>query len=461
MSIDANYSSTSPSVYLVFGTVGAWDGCGQIGSHYSNVTLSYLPEQLTVLADERSPGNNQPLQLNPAWFPCAPQSMHSWFQYYYNGGDRPFMPYFSAPPELLKLDPAFSSRNCTIYSGGVYDQAGWDPPVMLTPQAQLATPITTTAPETTVDAQPANLPSTFPTPTSMFQPSKQPSVQASAVPNTQGSSPNQPSSKDQPQDPLPTSAPTPATFTPGSGADPGDQPLISIGDHTLTPIAGGIIVAGQTLTGDVSIVTLDGTPINVATLVDPVRQPLVSLGGYTLSAVAGGYIVAGQTLTAGASAITVDGTPMSLVAPSANIPGYVLISSQAYPILPAPTTKPVFTAAGKTFTVDSAGLVIDGSTVQPGHAYTVAPGSVISLQTDGAVVMGSSTLGVETVPTGGPGIGGAIWSAFGGSAPAGDGGASSTTGTNGSIAQFTGSATKARLNAWFLLWLIPPIAAVA
>lgn len=77
-------SPISPSIYAIFPSISANNGCSQIGSTYSTKTTSYAPGALSTLV---SPGVYR--QLNVADLEC--------------GAD----PLISPPPFLFQLDPAF------------------------------------------------------------------------------------------------------------------------------------------------------------------------------------------------------------------------------------------------------------------------------------------------------------------------------------------------------------------
>jgi len=104
--------SSSPSVYVVFESIKASDGCNQIGPSFMSKTATFPPGALSTLAPD-----NSTQSFNLADLPCPPASVQ-W------DSPGPYAPLLAPPPYLFDLDPAFSA--CIAgYSQGV------DPPTPL------------------------------------------------------------------------------------------------------------------------------------------------------------------------------------------------------------------------------------------------------------------------------------------------------------------------------------------
>ena len=58
-------------------------------------------------------------------------------------------------------------------------------------------------------------------------------------------------------------------------------------------------------------------------------------------------------------------------------------------------SQTVFTVGGQTFTAESTGFAIAGTSIFPGHAVTIS-GTIVSLGPSGALVVGSETMSLPT-----------------------------------------------------------------
>ena len=104
----------SPSVYAIFPSIIASDGCKQIGNTYGPITTSFAPGELSTIAI----GGHSTGVFNFQDLPCPPPGIDV------TPGEA-YAPLISPPPFIWKLDPAFSG--CIPgYSQGV------DPPHALT-----------------------------------------------------------------------------------------------------------------------------------------------------------------------------------------------------------------------------------------------------------------------------------------------------------------------------------------
>ena len=147
-------------------------------------------------------------------------------------------------------------------------------------------------------------------------------------------------------------------------------------------------------------VTIFGTPISLnpsgilfigsssINLLDPaLPSDVFTIGGQTVTANPAGFVLAGSMLVPGGTAITISGTPISL-----NPSGVLFIGSSSTK-LPAPTSSPqTFTVGGHTFTADSTGFELAGSTLLPGGAAITLSGTPVSLAPSGVLIIGSSSI---------------------------------------------------------------------
>lgn len=100
----------SPSIYAIFPSIMASDGCNQIGSGYGPITTSFAPGELSTIDIGRVSTN----VFNFADLPCPPSGIEM-------PAGETYAPLIAPPSFIFDLDPAFSS--CIPgYSQGV------DPP---------------------------------------------------------------------------------------------------------------------------------------------------------------------------------------------------------------------------------------------------------------------------------------------------------------------------------------------
>ena len=105
-----SYCRTFPSIYAIFPSIMASDGCNQIGKGYGPITTSFAPGELKTI-DIRLDSTNV---YNFADLPCPPSGIEL-------PPGSTYAPLISPPPFIFDLDPAFS----TCIPG--YSQ-GLDPP---------------------------------------------------------------------------------------------------------------------------------------------------------------------------------------------------------------------------------------------------------------------------------------------------------------------------------------------
>ena len=113
-----------PSVYVVFPSIMASDGCRQIGKGYGPITTSFPPGELSTI----SMGGLATKVFNFADLPCPPSDVDI------PPGDT-YAPLIAPPSFLFELDPAFSTC-IPAYAQGVV--ALVDPPGGHTPVHQTA-----------------------------------------------------------------------------------------------------------------------------------------------------------------------------------------------------------------------------------------------------------------------------------------------------------------------------------
>ena len=103
--------STSPSIYAIFPSIMASDGCNQIGKGYGPITTSFAPGELSTI----DLGGHSTNVYNFADLPCPPSSIEL-------PPGETYAPLIAPPAFIWDLDPAFST--CIPgYSQGV------DPPI--------------------------------------------------------------------------------------------------------------------------------------------------------------------------------------------------------------------------------------------------------------------------------------------------------------------------------------------
>lgn len=89
--------SQSPSVYVVFPSIHAYDGCSQIGATFTNLTTSFAPGALSTVG-----GDSRTYSFNFGDLPCPP-AIVGW-----NSSQGPYAPKLAPPHFLFQLDPAFT-----------------------------------------------------------------------------------------------------------------------------------------------------------------------------------------------------------------------------------------------------------------------------------------------------------------------------------------------------------------
>ena len=408
--------STSPSIYVAFPSIGGLDGCGQVGSGITSLTLAFAPGELSTVTNANpGPVPGSTVVFDPADMPCGPNNGTNGFlpdSTNYNS----YQPLIGLPKKLFDLRPDWA--RCT----NDYWQ-GQDPPYALTPVVGPVGPFSApavhiTSPTIPVVTGPPASPSSHivapPLSTAAAQPS--PIVKSHA-----SLSPNSP----QPSTPAlnsPSTVPI-SLLPPSSSIDPSPQ--------GASPV---IVIEEQTLTDNGDPISLLGTPIlyssgvlHVGTDPQPVSaiqeiQSLIVAGGLTFTPMAsppptaiatsdinavtpvsgspGMVIFHGQTLASGAGTTTIDGIPVFVSS------GSIYIGGQAAAFPTAPTvlqpelvtpTAPVI--AGQTLSIlDPSAVVLGSQTLTVGQTPILVSGITVSLGSGGLVV-GSSTIAIGATPT--------------------------------------------------------------
>ena len=99
-----------PSLYVVFDSIIASDGCSQIGNTYSSIITSFAPGEISTID---SSGATQVFNFGD--LPCGP-----------SGDDPSYSPIIAPPAFLTGIDPAFA----TCIPGR---EQGVDPPIAIQP----------------------------------------------------------------------------------------------------------------------------------------------------------------------------------------------------------------------------------------------------------------------------------------------------------------------------------------
>lgn len=121
-------ASTSPYIYFEVPYVAAFDGCTLVGSTYTNVRTSLLPQDVSSIIPQDIScfgavlgldGSNSAIdlacplltqQFNFGDLPCPPQSLRDWgsSSYIYDPKNH-YLPFISAWPGLTELDSAWGT----------------------------------------------------------------------------------------------------------------------------------------------------------------------------------------------------------------------------------------------------------------------------------------------------------------------------------------------------------------
>ena len=172
-----------------------------------------------------------------------------------------------------------------------------------------------------------------------------------------------------------------------------------IADQTVVPNPTGFVIAGSSVLPDSIAVTISKTPVSLdlsgilavgSSRFSLPPQSVFTVGTRSFTANPTGFVLDGATITPGAVAQTVDGTAISLGRSGALTLGSITISLQSPSA--TPTTTTAFTVAGQPFTPNPSAFSIAGTTIFAGGPTVTVAGTVISLQSSGTLILGSSTI---------------------------------------------------------------------
>ena len=178
----------------------------------------------------------------------------------------------------------------------------------------------------------------------------------------------------------------------------------------IQPLNNGLSIASQTLTPGAPPITISGTPISlgpsslligsssyaialprqswipgqVTTINGQVIQPLTD----------GGISINGITLTPGALPITVSGVPVLLGSAA------LLIGSSTMSLDSKVPEHFLTTVAGQAVTADPAAVEVGSLTLTPGGPGTSLSGTLVSLNSDGELIVGTKMIPLETMAGG-------------------------------------------------------------
>ena len=222
----------------------------------------------------------------------------------------------------------------------------------------------------------------------------------------------------------------------------------TVAGQAITAAPNGIAVAGTTLKPGAPGTTLDGTLLSLDAasrlIVGSKTIPLSSaspnpitttIGGQIITAAPNRITIAGTALTPGASGVTVGGTLISL-----NTAGQLVIGSKTIALqsgttglggliigglgaaVPSGKADPLTTTIdGHVITAAPTALAMAGTTLTPGAAGFTINGTLVSLNTDAQLVIGSKTIRLQSEDTGSSGqtagLGGLIMGGFGNGGP--------------------------------------------
>ena len=183
-------------------------------------------------------------------------------------------------------------------------------------------------------------------------------------------------------------------------ADPAASfPTITVAGQLLTisnPSA--VSIAGTVLTPGGAEASIAGTPVSLApsgNLVvgtNPSQQSstVLTIAGHTVTANPTSFQIAGTPVKAGGLAVTVSGTAISM-----DLSGNLVVGGGASITSPPAT---VFTVGAQRFTADGDDLVGSGTTIRAGGPAALVSGTPVSLGSSGVLVVGGTTTSLAGFP---------------------------------------------------------------
>ena len=392
--VQDEFTFTSPSVYVAYHGLQAYQVCPSFGNTYPkgktyNTTIAYMPDQLSTSICTTGSMGIQPIGYGhfaainfteyqystSAWSQCAKEIEAG------SGGSASIDgPFYSIPHDVSLIDPDWSY--CSAVFNGVFD-----PPRLLSSAPALVTGQDPGSPGATPIASPGAGPLTpapvmisptpfmvSPTPTlPRVDPNKSgtPAINPPII-NTPASlpPPNDPPANDDPKNSSPPQAEQ-------SGTVPGQPAPQPAGPIQPAPPSNPIIMHPP---DPPAPITVNG--VTVARVPTPTTDSSGNNPGGAGSP--NGVVIAGSTYTNGASTTIPGGAPLSVA------PDHVIVGASSYALPPAPSPSPVLIGGNPINRAPNGGLVIGTATIDPGSAPTTVNGHAISIDHSSAIIDGST-----------------------------------------------------------------------
>ena len=173
----------------------------------------------------------------------------------------------------------------------------------------------------------------------------------------------------------------------------------TINHQVVQPLSHGVSIAGTTLTPGAPPMTVSGTPIHfrssalvVGTLTVPLApaspaQIITNVAGQMITAASNTVVIAGNTLFPGARGTVIDGTTLSL-----DKAGQLIVGSKTMTLASNVPETIITTVAGQAITAAPSGIAVAGITLKPGAPGTTLDRTLLSLDTDNHLIVGSKTI---------------------------------------------------------------------
>lgn len=152
----------------------------------------------------------------------------------------------------------------------------------------------------------------------------------------------------------------------------------------------------MTLSNEVYTIVATADSANSATNDNkaPINSPPLSLhtltiAGHIVLLRPTGMIIDSSSVLPGGNAVTISNTPISL-----NPSSILIVGTSSFSLL----SQSIFTIGTQSFTANPKGFPLADATILPGAAARTVSGTVISLGLSGALVIGSSTISLPTLP---------------------------------------------------------------
>ena len=191
---------------------------------------------------------------------------------------------------------------------------------------------------------------------------------------------------------------------------PSSITILTVAGQTFTPNPSAISIAGTTISADGPAVQISGTIISLGSNgALKIGSSILSLPTLSETPPNKIYTVAGQTFTPNPSAFPIAGTIVSAGGSAVTIDGTIIsletsgalaIGSTTIdlPNLSDPPSSQVYTVAGQTFTPNPSAFPIANTVISAGGPAVTINGITVSLQSSGTLLIGSSTIPLLTTP---------------------------------------------------------------